>query len=96
MKCTAILENFFFKSASLVVVREGTEGRGVLEQGGLEQEGKLLGLFDEDSYREAREGDGVRTAWTSSPSTVTRTHILLLLLPLIQPMASLLAPFSSQ
>ena len=94
MKCTAILENFFFKSASLVVVREGTEG--VLEQEGLEQEGKLLGLFDDDSFREAREGDGVRTAWTSSPSTVTRTHILLLLLPLIQPMASLLAPFSSR
>lgn len=68
LKCQAILEDFFYKSSELVVHREGYGG-----EEGEHDEGKILGLFDDDSFRDPRGGadpneqpDSVRTPWTSN------------------------------
>jgi len=68
LKCSAILENFFFKSDELEVRREGNDA--VMEDS---PEGKILGLFDDDApYREKEDGvDSVRIAWTSSSSVMS-------------------------
>lgn len=86
LKCSAILENFFFKSAELVVMKEGSGP--VMGETNLEQEGKILGLFDDDSFRERQEADQqetVRNAWTSSKAVILKPqhiiiHTILLLL----------------
>jgi len=99
LKCQAILEDFFYKSSELVVRREG-HGREEGEQ----DEGKILGLFDDDSFRDPRGGadpneqpDSVRTPWTSNSGVVnqgSRPFCLLLLLSSISrlslPLPSLL------
>jgi len=76
LKCQAILEDFFYKSSELVVHREGY-GREEGEQ----DEGKILGLFDDDSFRDSRGGadpneqpDSVRTPWTSNSGEVSKSN----------------------
>lgn len=87
VKCQAILEDFFYKSSELLVHREGY-GREDEQD-----EGKILGLFDDDSFRDPRGGselneqpDSVRTPWTSSSGKVNNCSSplsLFFLLPLL-------------
>ena len=53
MKCVAILGDYFMKSEE-IVLRDF-----VIESNEEEKEGKILGLFDDDSYREQRNIIGI-------------------------------------
>ena len=53
MKCSAILGDFFMKSDEIVLPDKRTNIRVVeVKSDRTEESGKILGLFDDDSYRE--------------------------------------------
>ena len=52
MKCSAILGDFFMKSDEIVLPDKRTNIRVVEVKSDSEESGKILGLFDDDSYRE--------------------------------------------
>ena len=52
MKCSAILGDFFMKSDEIVIQDKRTNIRVVEVKSDSEESGKILGLFDDDSYRE--------------------------------------------
>ena len=52
VKCSAILEDFFMKSDERVVQDKRTKIRVVEVKSESEESEKILGLFDDDSYRE--------------------------------------------
>ena len=52
MKCSAILGDFFMKSDEIVLTDKRTNIRVVEVKSDSEESGKILGLFDDDSYRE--------------------------------------------
>ena len=53
LKCSAILGDFFMKSEGVTLENKRTHR--IKEKGESEVEGKILGLFDDDSYREERK-----------------------------------------
>jgi hypothetical protein len=52
VKCSAILGDFFMKSDEIVLQDKRTNIRVVEVKSDSEESGKILGLFDDDSYRE--------------------------------------------
>lgn len=52
VKCSAILGDFFMKSDEIVLTDKRTNIRVVEVKSDSEESGKILGLFDDDSYRE--------------------------------------------
>ena len=52
LKCSAILGDFFLKSDEIVLTDKRTNIRVVEVKSESEESGKILGLFDDNSYRE--------------------------------------------
>ena len=78
MKCVAILGDYFMKSEE-IVLRDI-----VIESNEEEKEGKILGLFDDDSYREERNiigtlSSGANYFHSFHGTFFTFTNVLLLI-----------------
>ena len=81
VKCSAILGDFFMKSDQIVLLDKRTNIRGVDVKSESEENANILGLFDEDSYRE--DGISLTRTNTSFKTTPENLFIFSLFLTLI-------------
>ena len=81
VKCSAILGDFFLKSDQIVLLDKRTNIRGVDVKSESEENANILGLFDEDSYRE--DGISLTRTNTSFKTTPENLFIFSLFLTLI-------------
>ena len=81
VKCSAILGDFFMKSDQIALLDKRTNIRGVDVKSESEENANILGLFDEDSYRE--DGISLTRTNTSFKTTPENLFIFSLFLTLI-------------